>query len=127
MNKLKLSIYDIEYHVNHNKKRVGCKITYRLNGDPKFMRVLGEFMVVTKDPIEWELTAYANLDPQDNFNVETGMKVARAKAESQAYNRVRGLLARYVDFNYLNTIQIGRFVTKANATVEHNDEYLSKF
>ena len=123
----KLSIYDIEYHVNQKKKRVGCRISYRLKGDPKFIAMLYEFIRLTMDPVEWELTAYATTSPEDEFNVDTGMKIARAKAESMAYCRVKNLLGRFFDFNHNLTLKAVEFATKAFDTIDHNEEYISKF
>lgn len=129
MNKdnFKLSIHDVEYHINRKKKRVGCHISYKLKGDPKFIGMLYGLIRLTWDPMEWELTAYATTDPGDEFNVDTGMKVARAKAESMAYQRVANLLNRVVEFNRGFIQKAETFTLKASNTIDHNREYLSKF
>lgn len=129
MNKdnFKLSIYDIEYHINRKKKRIGCHISYKLKGDPKFIGMLYGFIRLTSDPMEWELTAYATTNLGDEFNVDTGMKIARAKAESMAYRRVKNLLSRFIEFDYDFTLKAVEFADKAFETIEHNEEYISKF
>lgn len=129
MNKdnFKLSIYDIEYHINRKKKRIGCHISYRLKGDPKFIGMLYGFIRLTSDPMEWELTAYTQTSLGDEFNVDSGMKIARAKAESMAYRRVKNLLGRFVEFDYDFTLKAVEFANKAYDTIDHNEEYISKF
>ena len=77
--------------------------------------------------MEWELTAYATADPDDEFNVDTGMKIARAKAESMAYRRVKNLLSRFVVFDYDFTLKAVKFADKALDMIDHNEEYISKF
>lgn len=129
MDKIKLSVYNTEYHISTKKKQVSCQIDFRLKGDPKFLSLLNEFIRLTNDPIStgYTVTAYANLNPLDKFDIETGMKVARAKAESMAYNRIKKFMLRYIDFLLNTSKEIDNFMKKAEGTINHNEKYLTKF
>ena len=75
----------------------------------------------------YEVTAEARLATGDIFDLETGKKIARAKAESMAYRKLWGCLSRLSNrmLNVLDCIE--EFGYKAESVVNHNDEYLATF
>lgn len=125
--KVKLSVYGTEFFINRKKNRVRCKIQFDFKGPVNLICALRHFMMLTNDPIEFDLIAEANLDPQDTFDINKGMSVARAKAESMAYNRAWGLIDRFTRFMDDNIDLNQEFVEKARGVIEHNNKYLSTF
>lgn len=127
MEKFKLSVCNTEFYINRKKNRVRCKLDFDIKWNPKYQGLLRLFMVWNRDPFESEVLAEANLDPQDVFDVEKGMKVARAKAESMAYRKTYKLLERFMEdvLNMANDVK--DFQDKARSTIEHNNKYIEQF
>jgi hypothetical protein len=134
MERFKLKFGEPRYYVNEKKKTVTCVMTCRLTGNPTVMEML-YVMSNLESPeaydnirYNFEVSATSKLYPGDTFDVETGKKVARAKAESQAYlntsNRIGKLIGKY--FNMVQNMY-DEFYTKSESVVSHNDEYLEKF
>lgn len=127
MENFKLSVNSIDYFVNEKKNCVTCRVDYTVKAaDETLMLIFGTDMFVGADI--GTAVATARLHKDDKFDVDTGMKVARAKAESLAYRQV----ANYLD----DTIEIYsrklmhpamKFIEKADSVIEHNDAYLAQF
>lgn len=136
MERFKLKFGEPRYYVNEKKKTVTCVMTCRLTGNPTVMEMLyvmrnlesSEMYEYNDIRYPFEIAATSKLYPGDTFNVETGKKVARAKAESQAYlntsNKIGKLIGKY--FNMVQNMY-DEFYTKSESVVSHNDEYLEKF
>jgi hypothetical protein len=76
----------------------------------------------------WTVAETAKLDPADTFDIETGKKVARAKAESKAYKFMAKKIAKIIDGSYdVIVCACKQFIEKAAGVKRHNDEYLSQF
>lgn len=134
--KLKLSFNEPTFYVNESKKTVTCVMGYRL-------RVKGNDALAAA--IQWVSTAYLNeddnairypfivsstakLNPLDKFDVETGKKVARAKAESLAYKHISRTLNRSIGKFVRESAELcAEFNCKMFNVCAHNDEYISKF
>ena len=121
--KLKLSVYNTEFYVNEKKKRVRCKMQFGIRGDIDTLLLIDMF----NDRNCFEVMAEANTDPQDHFDVETGKKVARAKAESMAYKQLNNMLRRIALKTYYAMQDFMDFDIKADGVKEHNDKYLATF
>ena len=83
---MKVSFYDTTYYINEEKKTVTCKTYYTITGN---QRDLIKYMAyITNNPIDTLVSysvATAHLSDGDTWDVEVGKKVARAKAETKAY------------------------------------------
>ena len=121
--KLKLSVYNTEFYVNEKKKRVRCKMQFGIRGDIDTLLLVDMF----SDRDCFEVMAEANTDPQDQFDIETGKKVARAKAESMAYKQLNNMLRRIALKTYYAMQDFMDFDIKADGVREHNDKYLAAF
>lgn len=121
--KLKLSVYNTEFYVNEKKKRVRCKMQFGIRGDIDTLLLVNMF----SDRNCFEVMAEANTDPQDQFDVETGKKVARAKAESMAYKQLTNMLRRIALKTYYSMQDFMDFDIKADGVREHNEKYLATF
>lgn len=136
--KIKLSFGSPEYFVNESNNTVTCKLSFRLNPSDgtrynsycKALFNLSDAVLKEEDSIgdSWFITETAKLDPADTFDVETGKKVARAKAESSAYKFMAKRISKIIDKSYnviVNSCE--QFIEKAAGVKRHNDEYLSQF
>ena len=124
---VKLSVRKTHFYVIPNKNVVGCKLDYELRGDQKFLSTINNFIQTVKDPIAFNVTAEAHLDPLDHFDVETGKKVARAKAESMAYDHIWGLMDRFMAHIAMCMDQSNNMIDRASDVISHNSKYLKQF
>lgn len=135
--KFKLSFEEPKFFINEKKGIVTCVMEYRFAGADYVLKDIADLFFGNKDlfgcdnPLKGyytTVTASAKLDPQDKFDVEKGKKVARAKAESQAYRFISKTLSRVLEKYLTNlTISVGEFQTKALGVIEHNDRYIKQF
>ena len=131
-NEIKLSFTDYQYYINNAKRTVTCKVVCTLNTPYNVSRLYSElrfsnFNLNLPYLDRFVVRATAHLNPSDNFDEETGIKIARAKAESIAYEKVRKHLKKLYEVLSEVNNHIAYFSNKALNVVYHNDEYLSSF
>ena len=131
MMNFKLSFDDPKFFVNEKKGIVTCVMHCYLKGTDWALVDMANRVIGDKDnPIShgFTVTATANTDPQDTFDVEIGKKVSRAKAESMAYSFMSKSLTRIVE-KYCCELAEGttEFIGKAIGVIEHNNRYISQF
>jgi hypothetical protein len=90
---------------------------------------LGSF--VDGDMNVWEtqtVVATARTMPDDNFDIRTGEQIARAKAESMAYDAVSRYFDRIHNWYVQNILTpMAEFIEKSNGVIAHNDRYIDTF
>lgn len=59
-----------------------------------------------------------NTEKGDTFDVETGKKLARAKAEKEAFSRFKAEMKKFLKWNM-------NFYDKLNATIKKMDNYIA--
>ena len=131
-NQIKLSVTDTKYFINPTKHSITCKmqyvVRYPLGVEPIIdycSAILGQNNM---DPSTNEVVVTARLHPNDSWDEKVGMSVARAKAESAAYKRVRKMLQRVMNHIYDTVVSPSyAFSNKAKGVEKHNVEYISKF
>lgn len=101
---------------------VTCRMYYQLLAPEPFLDICGF--------VAGEVVATAHCHKDDTFNLETGKKVALAKAESRAYKEARSVMNRRLQ-NTINTVvqlanMAKRFSEKAEDAIEHNTEYITR-
>jgi hypothetical protein len=120
---VKISFEEPCFYVKEEENKVFCKLGFYIKGPEDVIRIIENFA----DAECCEVTAYAKLHPEDNFDLNVGMKVARARAETMAYRqfermlcritwRLMGVIDAFVDFN-----------EKTQNVIESNNKYISKF
>lgn len=134
----KLSFNDPIFYINEDKQLVTCVLSAypQLLGNEKISRVCEAIAHYYLSDADYEkfchcftVTAYARLHPADTFDVETGKKVARAKAESKAYNFYARLIDRTIGGQFAEDLETvtDEFFGKVASVINHNCEYLNKF
>jgi hypothetical protein len=131
MEKIKLSFEEPTYFINHDKKTVTCKVEFLIKGNPRILNYLDHVSFAYKNEL---LTGYhtaiatAKLNPMDQFDVNTGIKVARAKAESWAYQMVNSHIKNTLKKCMVEVYDVVKdFEEKASNVKEHNNKYIQSF
>lgn len=127
---IKLSITNTVYYTKpvtrpdgSTVKAVYCKINFAIKGPEDVLSVIDMFA----DTDCYEATGQATINPDDTYDYHTGMKIARAKAESLAYAKVERLFRRVSGHLANAALHFLNFQSKSASVIEHNDKYLSKF
>lgn len=134
----KLSFEEPKFYVNEEKQLVTCVLSAnpQLLGNEKINRVCEAIARQYLNKADYErfcyfftVTANAKLNPADKFDVETGKKVARAKAESKAYNFYARLIDRTIGGQFAEDLETvtDEFFCKVASVINHNCEYLNQF
>lgn len=127
---IKLSITNTVYYTKpvtrtdgSTAKAVYCKINFVVKGPEDVLSVIDMFA----DTDCYEATGQATVNPDDTFDYHTGMKIARAKAESLAYAKLNKLFQRVSGHLAYVALQFINFGQKTDVVIDHNRKYLSKF
>ena len=127
MEKFKLSFSDADFRINHKKQRVRCVLRFSLKGDPKLITMVEAFAHATNDPIQGVVDITVSPSNGDEFSVDTGCRVARARAEKLAYQRVSKFFDRFANFVDGMDFEFDSFKEKSANVVAHNEKYIKQF
>lgn len=139
--KLKLQIFHERYFVNEEKRTVTVKAEVRVFVPDFILRTISPEQlpegfstgalypfggVYGSEPLE--LTATARCAPEDEFNVDTGKKIAMAKLEASAYERFVYALVNWNAELQRFTESVNKmtrdFVVKGTMAAQHNWKYI---
>lgn len=130
----KLSFEEPKYYANPEKGTVTCRLRSNvvIQNCKNELRYAIRYIIMSlcDEDLEYgvESIGVAKLDPKDTFSLEVGKKVARAKAESRAYDFVSKRLCKALrDFIEDVGTSANKFFGKTDSVIEHNNEYLSGF
>ena len=68
-----------------------------------------------------------NTEKGDTFDVETGKKLARAKAEKEAFSRFKVELKKFRKWNMTLDDKLNATIEKMNNYIDHQKEYIKTF
>ena len=68
-----------------------------------------------------------NTEKGDIFDVETGKKLARAKAEKEAFSRFKAELKKFLKWNMSFDDKLNATIEKMNNYIDHQKEYIKTF
>lgn len=68
-----------------------------------------------------------NTEKGDTFDVETGKKLARAKAEKEAFSRFKAELKKFLKWNMALNDKLNATIEKMNNYIDHQKEYIKTF
>lgn len=68
-----------------------------------------------------------NTEKGDTFDVETGKKLARAKAEKEVFSRFKAELKKFLKWNMALDDKINATIEKMNNYIDHQKEYIKTF
>lgn len=71
--------------------------------------------------------AKLNKSAGDTFNIEVGKKIARAKAEKEAFIQFRAMLLNYENKIFQARLDISKVIDTMSSHIEHQKEYIKSF
>jgi hypothetical protein len=115
---LKLQYRDITYKVNEEK---GVVVALAYLYTPLSMEVNANQYINTIG------IARLNKSTGDTFNIEVGKKIARAKAEKEAFIQFRTILLNYEKKVFQTRLDIAEAIITMSSHIEHQKEYIKSF
>ena len=115
---LKLQFRDITYKVNEKKGVVVALANFRT---PLSMEAGANQCINTIG------IARLNMSAGDTFNIEVGKKIARAKAEKEAFIQFRTMLLKYEDKLFQARLEMSKAIDTTSSHIEHQKEYIKSF
>lgn len=115
---LKLQFRDITYKVNEKKGVVVALANFRT---PLSMEAGANQCINTIG------IARLNMSARDTFNIEVGKKIARAKAEKEAFIQFRTMLLKYEDKLFQARLEMSKAIDTISSHIEHQKEYIKSF
>ncbi len=115
---LKLQYRDITYKVNEEKGVVVALAYFRT----PLMMEAGSNQCINTIGI-----ARLNKSAGDTFNIEVGKKIARAKAEKEAFILFRTMLLNYENKIFQARLDISKVIDTISSHIEHQKEYIKSF
>lgn len=115
---LKLQFRDITYKVNEEKGVVVALAYFRT---PLSMEAGANQCINTIGK------AKLNKSAGDTFNIEVGKKIARAKAEKEAFIQFRTMLLSYEKKVFQARLDIAEAIITTSSHIEHQKEYIKSF
>lgn len=71
--------------------------------------------------------AKLNKSAGDTFNIEVGKKIARAKAEKEAFIQFRAMLLNYENKIFQARLDISKVIDTMSSHIEHQKDYIKSF
>lgn len=115
---LKLQFRDITYKINEKKGVVVALANFRT---PLSMEAGANQCINTMG------IARLNMSAGDTFNIEVGKKIARAKAEKEAFIQFRTMLLKYEDKLFQARLEMSKAIDTMSSHIEHQKEYIKSF
>lgn len=91
----KLKIEQPKFYIHSHKKIVVCELYCDILGLPFKAKVDRKYFSDAQFYGEFKVKASAKCRPGDEYNEETGMKIAESKAMIKAYDKARRILEDY--------------------------------
>lgn len=88
-----------------------------------------EKFIVPKFKLKFTTVGVSKLNTEkgDTFDVETGKKLARAKAEKEAFSRFKAELKKFLKLNMALDDKLNATIEKMNNYIDHQKEYIKTF
>lgn len=115
---LNLQYRDITYKVNEEKGVVVALAYFRT---PLCMEAGANQCINTIG------IARLNKSAGDTFNIEVGKKIARAKAEKEAFIQFKTKLLKYEDKLFQACLEMSKAIDTMSSHIEHQKEYIKSF
>lgn len=117
--KYKLKIEQPKYYIHSHKKIVVCELNCEIQELPFKAKINRKYFNDSQWYGEFKVKASAKCGPGDEYNEETGMKIAESKAMVKAYDKARRILENYLDV-------IGKEWDKARNSVDFFEYVLGR-
>lgn len=104
---------------------------YSVDESKGIVVAIGKFRILTyvlrEDILETIGIAKVNTNAGDIFDAKIGKKIARAKAEKEAYHQFKILAMEYKRRAEKQILKVQNTIDKMNACIQHQKEYIKSF
>lgn len=103
-------------------------LEFKINEVKKTVTAIEKF-IVPKFKLRFTTVGVSKLNTEngDTFDVETGKKLARAKAEKEAFSRFKAELKKFLKWNMALDDKLNATIEKINNYIDHQKEYIKTF
>ena len=103
-------------------------LEFKVNEVKQTVTVIEKF-IVPKFNFKFTTVGVSKLNTEkgDIFDVETGKKLARAKAEKEAFSRFKTELKKFLKWNMTLDDKLNATIEKMNNYIDHQKEYIKTF
>lgn len=103
-------------------------LEFKVNEVKQTVTAIEEF-IVPKFKLRFTTVGVSKLNTEkgDTFDVETGKKLARAKAEKEAFSRFKAELKKFLKWNMALDDKLNATIKKMNNYIDHQKEYIKTF
>lgn len=103
-------------------------IEFKVNEVKKTVTAIEKF-VIPKFKLRFTTVGVSKLNTEkgDTFDVETGKKLARAKAEKEAFSRFKAELKKFLKWNMALDNKLNATIEKMDNYIAHQKEYIKTF
>lgn len=124
MEKIKLIVDETKFYINEEKRTVACKMSGYVNF-PYHNDGCNPFY--TFNHIVDTVVATAKCHPDDDFDIEKGKRIARARAESKLYSKIcKGGMRETMRYVFEFEAAHRDFLDKAAGVIVNNGNYIDK-
>ena len=103
-------------------------LEFKVNEVKKTVTAIEKF-VIPKFKLRFTTVGVSKLNTEkgDTFDVETGKKLARAKAEKEAFSRFKAELKKFLKWNMALDNKLNATIEKMDNYIAHQKEYIKTF
>ena len=103
-------------------------LKFRVNEVKQTVTAIEKF-IVPKFKLKFTTVGVAKLNTEkgDTFDVETGKKLARAKAEKEAFSRFKAELKEFLKWNMALDDKLSATIRKMDNYIDHQKKYIKTF
>lgn len=103
-------------------------LEFKVNEVKRTVTAIEKF-VVPKFKLRFTTVGVSKLNTEngDTFDIETGKKLARAKAEKEAFSRFKAELKKFLKWNMALDDKLNATIEKMNNYIDHQKEYIKTF
>lgn len=115
----KIKVGQPKFYIHSHKKIVVCELKCEITDLPFKGKISRKYFNDAPWYGEFTVKASAKCRPGDEYNEETGLKIAESKAMLKVYDRAKRILEDYKDI-------VGKEWDKANDSIDFFDMVLSR-
>ena len=103
-------------------------LEFKVNEVKKTVTAIEKF-IVPKFNFKFTTVGVSKLNTEkgDTFDIETGKKLARAKAEKEAFSRFKAEMKKFLKWNMALDDKINATIEKMDNYIAHQKEYIKTF
>ena len=104
-------------------------LEFKVNEVKQTVTAIEKFIVPKFNNLRFTTVGVSKLNTEkgDTFDVETGKKLARAKAEKEAFSKFKAEMKKFLKWNMALDEKISATIEKMDNYIAHQKEYIKTF